>query len=337
MRCTQLAFADGSPVYIKPPVITAVAFSKDGLSIAVSGYKEALIHDVSTGSLTRRVPSTSQKLLSLIYSQDGKILVGSGGTPAVSGELQIWDTADYKLINSVKIGTDTLFGAALSADATRLVFGGSDNTVRIITVPEGKQILKFDNHSDWVLATVFTFDNNSFLSTGRDSAIKLVHIEGETGSFIDDINTHTTIMRTLVRHPKLDQVLCGGDDGVPRLYKVYRTEARSMNQEDHNLIKAYDGLDSLISALAFQPEGKLFAAGTEAGNIALFETETGRKLGELTGAKGAIYCIAFSSDGKTLAAGGMDGMLRIYEVSTRKLLREFVPVPLSKPVKEARH
>ena len=144
-------------------------------------------------------------------------------------------------------------------------------------------------------------------------------------------------MRSLVRHPKLDQVLCGGDDGIPRLYKVYRTEARSMNQEDHNLVKEYGSCESLISALAFQPDGKLIAVGTEAGTVTLFETESGKRLGDLVGAKGAIYSIAFSLDGKLIAAGGMDGTLRIYEVSTRELMRGFIPVPISIQKNEVRH
>src|SRR5262249_44648788 len=156
--------------------------------------------------------------------------------------------------------------ASLSPDNKDLAFGGADNSVRVVTVPDGKEIMRLDNHSDWVFATAFANDDKNalhVLSAGRDQAIKLTLVS--SGSFIDDINTHFSPLRCLVRNPKALQVLCGGDDGIPRLYKIFRTEARTMNQEDHNLVRQYDKQLGVITALAFSDDGTTIAVGSDLG------------------------------------------------------------------------
>lgn len=322
--------ADHPPVYTSLPVLTALAYSPDGAMLAVSGYRETLLHRADGSGLIARLVGASQKILSLAYSPDGKLLAAAGGRPSLFGEVQFWDTATNKPVNTVLTTFDTVFGASFSPDGKRLAFGCADNSVRVITVPEGQQALKFDNHSDWVFATTFAMDNKHFLSAGRDQAIKLVLMDGPTGSFIDDINTHTNPLRCLVRNPKADQVLCGGDDGVPRLYQVFRTKPRTMNQEDHNLLRAYDAQKGGITALAFSPDGTQIAVGSDSDVVNVYSVTDGKPIATLRGHQGVIFAVAFAPDGKRLATGGFDGKVRLYDLPSGKLAKEFIPVPLSK-------
>jgi WD40 repeat protein len=258
------------------------------------------------------------------------MLCAVGGTPALFGEVQFWNTSDNHEINAVQTTFDTIFGASLSPDNKNLAFGGADNSVRVVTVPEGKQIMQLDNHSDWVFATTFAVDSKkqlNVLSAGRDQAIKLTLVNG--GSFIDDINTHFSALRCLVSNPKAEQVLCGGDDGIPRLYKIFRTEVRTMNQEDHNLVKAYDKQSSGISALAFSADGATIAVGTDVGTINLYNTVDGKLVCSLAGLAGAAYALTFSPRNDAVAAAGFDGTVRIYNAKSGILQKQFVPVPIT--------
>lgn len=335
------------PVYRAAPVVTALAYSPDGTVLAVSGYREILLHHADGSGLVRRLVGDAQKIQSLVYSADGKMLAAVGGSPGRFGEAQFWNPATGTLIKSVPIGYDTLFGAALSPDGKELSFGGADNSVRVITVPDGKEIMRLDNHSDWVFATVFSTDGKNVLSTGRDEAIKLTLVE--SGSFVDDINFHITPVRCMAKNPKADQVLVGGDDGVPRLYQMFRTKPRTMNQEDHNLLRAYPKQPGAVTSVAFSADGTLFAAGSDVGVVNLYKTDNGgpaesdkpviggKALATLSGARGAIFSIAFRPDGQQAAVAGMDGLVRIYALPTGNLVKAFVPVPLKTAAVRSAH
>src|SRR5690349_2284977 len=116
--------APGKPiVYTQPPVINALAFSADGKTLAVSGNREVLLHSLDGATPPRRLPGLSDRILSLVFSKDGATLVAAGGTPARFGEIQIWDAATGKLRRSLTLTGDTVFGASLSPDASRIAVG----------------------------------------------------------------------------------------------------------------------------------------------------------------------------------------------------------------------
>ncbi|MCA1596054.1 MAG: hypothetical protein LC772_06485, partial [Chloroflexi bacterium] len=271
------------PVYRAAPIISALAYSPDGSLLAVSGYRETLLRSAGVNRLAGRVVARlvghSESIESVAFSPDGSLLAVAGGNQAGEGEIQLWDVVHRTLVKSIPATTDTVFGLSFSPDGKKVAIGAADDSVRVYSVPDGKQLIKFDNHSDWVFGTAFTTDNKHLVSGSRDQALKLILLEGDTGSFEDDINTHHSPIRCLVRLPKEDKVLCAGDDGIVRLYQVFRTTARTMNQEDHNLLKEYDGLPAPVTALAVSPDGSLVAAGDLTGNLRVFRVRDGRTIG----------------------------------------------------------
>src|SRR5579883_868624 len=64
----------GPIVYHAPPVITAIAISPDGQTLAVSGYHEILLEKLG-GEIVARLPGLSERLHTLIFTPDGKTLV----------------------------------------------------------------------------------------------------------------------------------------------------------------------------------------------------------------------------------------------------------------------
>src|SRR5713226_6821452 len=115
----ESAALDKPPVYHLAPVITAIAYSPDGSIVAISGYREVLLHKTDGSGMVARLVGLSDRIQSLQFSRDGKLLVAAGGTPARFGEVELWDVASRKLKHSVTLTNETVFGASLSPDASR--------------------------------------------------------------------------------------------------------------------------------------------------------------------------------------------------------------------------
>ena len=78
--------------------------------------------------LVGRLVGLSERVESLAFSPDGKRLAVTGGRPARMGEVQVWDVAKRKLVLSVPVTFDTVYGVSWSPDGTKIAFGCTDNT-----------------------------------------------------------------------------------------------------------------------------------------------------------------------------------------------------------------
>jgi WD40 repeat protein len=321
------------PAYSLPPVITALDFSPVGKLLAVSGYHEVVLHNADGSGIAARLVGLSERIESLAFSPDGSKLAMAGGSPGRLGELQVWDVEKRKLALSVPVGYDTLYGASWSPDGTAVAFGCPDNSVRAVQVESGKQILYSATHEDWVLDTVFSVKGEHLLSVSRDRSMKLVEVA--TQRFVDNVTSITPGalkggLHAIDRHPGKEEVLTGGSDGTPRIYRIFRDKDRKIG-DDFNLIRAFGQMKGRLFDARYSRDGKRIVAGssdTGTGQVRVYEEADGKLVATMEGQQGAVYAVAFSADGNVVASGGFDGLVRLNDTNTGRLLASFPPVPL---------
>jgi WD40 repeat protein/mono/diheme cytochrome c family protein len=322
---------DRPPVYHQPPVVNAIAFSPDGKTLAVSGYREVLLHNAQDGAITARLVGLSERLNSIEFSPDGGSLVAAGGTPARFGEVQVWDVASAKLRRSITVTTDTLFGLSLSPDGKEIAIGAADNSVRLIDATSGKELQKIGNHENWVLGTVFGVDGKRVVSVGRDRAAKLS--DAASGAFLENINLLHGELAAVARNPKKDIVVIGGEERIPYIYLMDRPKVMK-TADDSTLIRKLPRQNGAISALAWSADGTRIAVGGMGAEVNIYNPDSGDLVASCKAAPG-IYAIAFSPDGARVAMGGFDGRVRICNSMTGASIRDFIPVPIAMAVESA--
>jgi WD40 repeat protein len=336
------------PVYKLPPVITSLDYSPNGELLAVSGFHEVLLHKADGSGLVGRLVGLSERVQSLAFSPDGKSLAVVGGSPGRFGEVQVWNVQKKKLRYSVSVTFDTLYGVSWSPDGSKIAFGCADNSIRAIDASNGKQILFQGAHADWVTATVFSSDGEHVVSISRDQSMKLTVVK--TQRFVDNVTSITpgalkggllaldrrhqakpTKVKGVDGQEKLyDEVIVGGSDGAPRLYKIHRVVQRVIG-DDANKVREYAKMPGRIFALRFNKDGSLFAAGSSLdgkGEVRVYQTNDAKQVSKLDSI-GGVYTVAFRPDGKALASAGFDGSVVLSDPATGKVIKKFVPVPLA--------
>lgn len=366
------------PIYSRLPIITSLDYSPDGKLLAVSGFHEVLLLDVSdikantnetttheiesTGKIVHRLIGLSPRIASLKFSPNGAYLAVSGGSPGEMGEVQIWDVHSGQLKLSKVVSYDTVSGVSWSPDGSKVAFGCTDTTLRAIDAESGEQVLFQGAHDDWIRDTVFSVDGSQLVSVGRDMSCKLVEVE--TQRFIDNITSITPGVlkggiNSVARHPSRDEVVIGGADGIPKVYRMNRLTKRVIG-DDANLIRRMPQMPGRIQSVAVSKNGSRIAAGSSldgAGHVQFFSYEfdpslpddiraimvkVGRsaeerkkveeyvtrdvKLISKTKIDTGIYTVVFHPEGGIAAAAGSDGLIRLIDVSSGKVLNQISPV-----------
>src|SRR6266850_4193477 len=311
--------------YHQPPVITALRFSPDGQTLAVSGHREVLLHRADGSGLVKRLPGKADRILSIAFSADGNLMIAGGGTPARFGEIQFWEPHEGKLLRAAEATSDTVFGASLSPDASKVAVGCADNTVRAFDTATGKELYKISTHENWVLGTAFGIDSKRLVSVGRDRAAKL--IDASAGQFLENVNQMHGELAAVARHPKADAIVIGGEDRIPYIYRMDRPRNMKVG-EDATLVRRLAAQDGAIFALDWSPDGKRVAVAGAGPNVNIYDAATGTPLASCKGHAAGIYAVAFSPDSMHVATGGFDGQVRLYSTKDCALEKSFVPVPL---------
>ena len=72
--------------------------------------------------------------------------------------------------------------------------------------------------------------------------------------------------------------------------------------------------------MAFSPDGRTVASGSEDNTLKLWDSTSGSMLHDLAGHTGRVFSVAFSPDGRTVASGSDDNTLKLWDVVTGRLL-----------------
>ncbi|MCA9051079.1 MAG: DUF1549 domain-containing protein, partial [Planctomycetaceae bacterium] len=167
------------------------------------------------------------------------------------------------------------------------------------------------------------------------------------------------------RHPERDEIVVGGSDGTPKIYRVFRITARKIG-DDSNLIRELTPMTGRVFGVAVSPDGTRIAAvsaldGRGQLSVYSYEFDTSvpddikainskrirdrkpeeqqkldefrskdiKRIADITLPETSLYAVSFQPGSREVAVAGGDGTVRLYETETGNLKTSFAAAPVT--------
>jgi hypothetical protein len=149
--------------------VYGVAFSPDGKRALSGGSadNQMILWDLATGKEIRRFNSLQGQLRMVAFTPDGQKAVHSGGN-----SVRLLHLPTGQVIRQFQ-GQGEIYAVAFSPDGRRLAIAGADRTIRLWDVATGREIHRFDGHTNGVFALAFSPGGGRLLSGGQDNSVRL--------------------------------------------------------------------------------------------------------------------------------------------------------------------
>ncbi len=282
--------------------VQSVVFSPDGTLLAsASADKSVKLWYVGAGTHIVTFKGHTHWVGSVAFSPDGTLLASASADKSV----KLWDIVQYidknYPLTFVKNSGDNQQGAPGSLLANLLMVEVRDkNGAGIEDIPVTFTVTTGDGK----LSGRFTVENTTTDANGRaQSTLTLGPIAG----------TNTVEVSVAGFDPVTFNAVGVGTPAIPIMGGDYQT----WHLPDGAIVRLGRGvIDGIGKALAFSPDGQLFAVASAIG-IWLYDVATWREIELLTGHSRSVEAVAFSPDGTMLASGARDGTVKLWDVATQ--------------------
>ncbi len=244
------AIQNGAPV-------TGLEFAADeGGLLAVGNDNTLIVWDGRpTWQLIRTIGAHDRpgqlvdRVTSLHFSPDSKMLASGGGEPSRSGELKIWNVENGSLIRHiVDAHSDTILGLEFSPDASHIASCASDRFMKVFESATGKFVRTFEGHTSSVLGVSWRADGRMLATCGADNAVKIWDFS--TGELTKTVQGFTKEVTSIEFMGSSDNLMCSSGD----------KQISAKNVAGGN-VRNYAGPASFMYSVRTSADGKIIAAG----------------------------------------------------------------------------
>ncbi len=247
-----------------------LAISSDGRLIAANDvYNLIKVVDPGTGKTLHTFGNFPGPLTNLIFSPDGRRLVGLFATDAASvdpkGILRVWDLSNWAELYSQTISL--AWGFTFSSDSSRIALGGAIGNIFIYETESAKLLQTLAGHEDDVTSLAFSPDGAILASGGQDGTIRLWDIQtGKEIRLLDRLSYKVRGSNIPIRigciafSPDESLLVTGEVDGMIRFWDI----ATGVQ------IAAFQGHRGEVDTLDFNLDGTQFISGGQDGTLRLW-------------------------------------------------------------------
>ncbi|HCA97349.1 MAG TPA: hypothetical protein DEP38_22900 [Cyanobacteria bacterium UBA9226] len=210
-----------------------------------------------------------------------------------------------KSVFSESLGS--IFSVNFSPDQKLLVTGGMDGKIRLWEVADGKQIMAWQGHGDWIRSVIFSPDGKLIASASNDKTVRIW--DSQTGDCLKILRGHTDWIWSVKFVFGQELLVSASGDNTAKLWSIKLGICLFTFHEP----------ETLVWSVAFSPDRYTIATGS-ATSVKLWNIWTNQCIKILTDNATRIRALCFSPDGKTLV-GSDNQIIRIWDIKTGKCLQ----------------
>ncbi len=320
-------------------------FSPDSTKIISAGYdyKARLwaFDEVEGANLIGDLPDDGV-VWDADFSPDGDRVVTACANAACWGRL--WRSVDGSFIAALEGETNGLTSIKFSADGSRILGYGFNDSAWLYDGDSGRLITSLDAHEGWITAADISPDGQRIVTTGEDVTIRLWDAEtgqlistppiawtglstvfspdsklmavltrdnstvslrdGRSGEMIAELRGHTGDANSAVFSPDSAYLATVSDDTKLKLWDV----------ATHTLIATFAGHRGPVNAVDFHPAGTLVVTGGEDNTVRIWDLERRRLVSTYSGHTDDVRSVRFSPDGRFVVSACEDGTVRVWRI-----------------------
>ena len=259
-------------------------------------------------SLEETLSTDSERVYSVVISQDGQILACGNG----DGTIQIWDMEigeelDIEELGIIEGHTNDVVAIAISKDGNILASGSYDGAIKIWDLETDTE-LTLQSHFLRVTSIAISPDGEKLVSGSSDDSIKIWHLP--TGKMLHTFRGHSDSIYAVNISPDGKILVTGSQNNI-----------KTWNLETGTEISTLVGHHGRILSVTVSPDGNKIASGSSDKTIKIWQLETGKLLRTLSGHANEVNSVVISPDNQTLVSASNDHTMKIWHLETGKLLR----------------
>lgn len=299
------------PVTVKrSTAVTGLASSPWAPLIAVAGQKQVVLYHADSLLLLGILPFNdgveSYQPSDVRFSRNGKLLVVAGGHAAKSGRVAVYDITSGDRIIMVGAGQefDTVLGADLSPDQSKIAAGGPSRMVRVYSTQDGSVLFKLKKHTDWVTAIAFSPSGEYLATADRNGGVTIW--DTDNGLEVHTVAGHKSAVTALSWRGDSKLLASASEDGTTKLWEMTEgKQARTANAHGSGAL-----------SINFTHDGRTVTCGRD--NQIVSWTPDGAKSKAYTFTNELPVRATFSHDGKRVFAADWIGRITVWDASSEK-------------------
>ncbi|MBD2355360.1 serine/threonine protein kinase [Tolypothrix sp. FACHB-123] len=266
------------------------------------------------------IGNVNTEIHSLAFSPDGKILA-SGDEKII----KLWNLSTQKLINTLSGHSQAVKSVNFSPDGKILASASDDRTIKLWNIHTSQEICTLVGHSHAVKSVAFSPNGQILASGSWDKTIKLWDVN--TGKEISTITGHQLQVNSVAFSPQGQILASASLDRTVRLWELLTNDVlfasheitkEFKNRPNCTLLGILSGHSWAVLTVAFSPDGKILATGSDDNTIKLWQVNTGQVITTLLGHSWSVLAVAFTIDGTMLISASRDRTVKLWQVSTAK-------------------